>query len=236
MRRLGFRSVLLWAAWSAVLAPGAFGQESFRMSADSLSRTFSQGRERAVLSGDAEIISESTEIRADEIELYGEDFRYAVARGNLTVLDTERDIYLTGDLFRFDRELEIAQVEGNAIMEDRENEVVVRSGFLEARLQDDIIIMQVGVRIFQDDLVTRSEFARFDRGSDVLELSGLPIVFWEEDEYEAARIVINLETEDISLQGEVSGRIVRSDTGESEAGPTEPQMPPDGGVEEREDG
>ena len=56
-------------------------------------------------------------------------------------------------------------------------------------------------------MVCRSEFARFRREEEILELSGMPYVYWKGDEYRASRIVINLKTDEIRLEGEVQGTV-----------------------------
>jgi hypothetical protein len=57
------------------------------------------------------------------------------------------------------------------------------------------------------DLVCRAEFAKYWRDKKLLELSGMPWVSRKSDIYQAARITINLDTEEISLEGDVQGTI-----------------------------
>jgi lipopolysaccharide export system protein LptA len=185
--------------------------EELRFGSDRTSISFAEGKERTFLSGNAWIRSDSMYIQADEIELYGDDFRFAVCRGNLSVTDDEQGIYLTAEQLFFDRELELSRAEGNALMEDRKNEVVVKGGFLEHRSEEDLTLIQVGVRILGEDLTTRSEFARYRRDTEILELSGLPVVFYKGDEYRATRITIDLESDEITLSRGVEGRITTGD-------------------------
>ena len=87
----------------------------------------------------------------------------------------------------------------------------VKGGFIENHDKDEITIIQIGVRLLKEDMICRSEFARYFRKDDILELSGLPVVFWKGDEYKATKITINLDTEEISLEGEVRGSITSED-------------------------
>ncbi|MFP4363982.1 MAG: organic solvent tolerance protein OstA [Spirochaetia bacterium] len=185
--------------------------EVFTFSGNRMNTILAQGRERTVLQGDAVIVSDETEIQANNIELYGEDFRYALCSGSVNVNDTSRGIGITSEHLFFDREERITRVEGSMIMEDFENEMVIRGGFLEDRDDEDITIIQIGVRILKADMVCRAEFARYLREEDILELSGMPVVFMNDDEYRAARITIHLETEEVFLEGEVTGRITSED-------------------------
>ena len=207
--------LLAWTAMAARVAAAS----SFEFSGDSTRIDFAAGRERTRLTGNARVISDDTEIEADEIEIYGDDFRFAVASGNVRVLEREQQIVLTADRLVYDRRERITRAEGNAIMEDQRNETVVKGALLENRGRDDLTIVQVGVRILGDELTTRSEFARYRRDQNVLELSGLPVVYWKGDQYRAARIVIDIDRDEISLQGEVRGTITTGEEGNDDAAP-----------------
>ncbi len=202
--------------------------EALEIESDRWETVFAEGRERTVLTGNARVRSDRFTVSADQIELFGDNFRYVQTSGNISMTDEERGLFVTGDRVFLDRDRELIRVEGNAEMEDRENELVVRGGFLENRGEDELAIVQVGVRILREDLVARAEFARYLRAEDVLELSGLPVVFWQDDEYRAARIVIDLSTDEIVLQGDVRG-VIRS--GEDEEPDTPEEFEADRGVE-----
>lgn len=188
----------------------------------------SEGRELTVLSGGAVITSDATTIVADEIELWGTDFRYSMAKGAVTATDTERGIILKSDSLYYDREMEIIRVDGFIDMQDLKNDVVARGGFFEYYGEDEIAFIQIGVRILKVDedneLACRSEFARYLRDDEILELSGMPHVTRNTDVYTAARITINLDTDEILLDRDVSGKII-----------TEPE-PEDAGDEQTEAG
>mgnify|MGYP000075436845 CR=1 FL=1 len=77
-------AVILFTASATVFPPDtAVGQEKprrFTFSGNSTSISFSGDDRYTVLSGNARITSEDLVIRAEEIELSGEDFRYARCR------------------------------------------------------------------------------------------------------------------------------------------------------------
>ena len=185
--------------------------ESFSFSSDSLTTVTAEGRERTLLKGDARVVSESTEIRAERIEIFGEDSRYIICTDDVRVVDSEQGIRLESQKLFYDRELDIIRIDGYASMVDKKNELLVEGGFLENLGEEDITIIQIGVRIMKPDMVSRSEFARFDREKEILELSGNPHVIWKGDEYRASRIVMNLDTEEITLEGSVQGTVRETD-------------------------
>ena len=135
--------------------------------------------------------------------------------------DEERGIILKSEQLFFDRTDEIIRVDGFIDMQDLKNDVVIRGGFFEYYGLDEIAIIQIGVRILKVDedteLACRSEFARYLRDSDLLELSGMPRVIRNEDLYTASRISINLETDEIRLDGSVSGTVVTGSDEEAAA-------------------
>lgn len=189
--------------------------EVFRFSGDRMSTSLAKGRERTLLRGGARIQSDDTFISADEIEIHGKDFQFAVCRGGVIARDLKKDILIQCDTLTYDRFAKVLHAEGRASMEDRKNEIIVRGHRLEHRDREDITLAQIGVRIVKKDFAARAEFARYQRETDIVELSGLPVAFWKKDEYRATRIVMNLATEEISLMGDVTGSIV-SRSGEGE--------------------
>ena len=193
-----------------------FNEEKFTFSSDTTRAVLAKGKERTVLTGNAQIISGSTKIVGNRIELYGEDFRFALCNDNVKVTDDERGIILTSQNLFYDRDDKVSRVKGYCEMQDLKNEMIVKGGFLEDRGgEENVTIIQIGVRIIkvtdEDEMICRSEFARYIRDDELLELSGMPHVYWKGDEYEAAKITINLETDEITLEGKVSGTIVSED-------------------------
>jgi lipopolysaccharide export system protein LptA len=167
----------------------------------------SKGNEKVVLEGRALVVTGSMTIRAERIELYGDDFRYISCRGAVEVDDPERGLKLsTGALF-YDRQDKLTRLTGPSVMEDLKNGVVIKGDYIEHDDAKDLAIIQINARILKDRIATRSEFARFDRAANTLELSGSPTVKRGDDEYKARFISVRLDTEDIVLDGAVSGRV-----------------------------
>ncbi len=227
------RRAALVATLVIAVAPATFAasNETFTYSGDSVRATLAKGSERAVLTGHATVRSDDVLITADEIELLGEDFTVALATGSVRVADAKRGIDLTASDLWYDRKAKIARIRGNAEMADLENEIVVKGGFLEDRDTEGLTIVQIGVRIFRKDLVCRSEFAKYWREKKILELTGMPWVSRKGDEYRATKITINLDTEEIVLEGSVQGTaaVEEEKAGEKNGTPAAEEAPADGG-------
>ena len=173
--------------------------------------------------------SDDVLISADQIELLGEEFTVAIATGSVHVVDAKRGIDLLAANLWYDREAKIARIRGAAEMADLANEIVVKGGFLEDRDAEGLTIVQIGVRIFRKDLVCRSEFAKYWRDKKILELTGMPWVSRKGDEYRATKITVNLDTEEIVLEGSVEGSAAVEEEKPAESAPpatTSPAEPP----------
>ena len=199
-----------------LLCSTLYAADDFSFFGDSLSSSRGKGKEHTSLKGNAGIISSSTRIKADNIEIYGSDNDCAECTGTVEVIDNEKGISLKAERLFFNRRDDIIRVEGAAVMEDMKNEVIVKGNFLEYMGSDETCLIQIGVRILKDDMVCRSEFARYNRNDDILELTGMPVVFWKNDEYRALRIIVDLDKDEITLEGKVTGSIFteKKDTGE----------------------
>ncbi len=191
--------------------PAETEKDTFSFSADRTEAILAKGKEHTVLQGNAVIITDNREIHADKIDIYGEDFVLAVCSGNITVLDQENDTTLVCQNLEYNRETELIIVDGYSEMEDRKNELITKSGFIEDKSKEEFTILQIGVRILKisdgETMSCRSEYAGYDRKENILELTGMPRVYWKGDKYEASRIIINLDTDEIKLEGNVSGSI-----------------------------
>ena len=194
-----------------LLLASPLSAETFTYSGDSMSTSLAEGSERALLKGNARVDTEDMKITADEIDLFGKDFIYVQCRGNVRVVDAKRGIELSSRELFYNRKEKIARIKGNAVMTDLKNEMVVKGGFIEDRESEQLTIVQIGVRILKKDLVCRSEFAKYWRDKKVLELSGMPFVTRKGDEYQATRIVVDLDTEQMTFEGDVKGSLQSGD-------------------------
>jgi len=182
--------------------------DTFTFREDRMSGSRALGRETTILIGNAEVRSDNILLRADRIEIQGENNRFIYCIGNVWGHEESKDILFFTDRLRYDRTLKIARMEGNSTLEDRENEIVARGRFIEYDDQNEIAVLQINVRLFKDDMVCRSEHAIYKRREKILDLSGFPVVFKNNDEFRADKIRVDLETDDVIMEGSVSGTII----------------------------
>ena len=181
--------------------------DTFSFKADRMTGGKATGREITVLVGNAEVLSDKLLLQADKIEIQGSDNRFIDCSGNVKGHETEKNILFRTDRLRYDRTLKIARLEGNSTLEDRKNELVARSRFIEYNDKQEIAILQISVRLFKDNLVCRSEYAVYRRVEKILILSGYPVVYKKDDEFRAETIRVDLNTDDVTMEGDVKGTI-----------------------------
>jgi len=198
--------ILFLTAFTLISSFAAADTFSFR--ADRMSGSRALGRETTILIGGAEVKSDNLRLRADRIEIQGDDNQFIYCIGNVWGHEEGKDILFYTDRLRYDRKTKIARLEGNSSLEDRQNEIVARGRFIEYDDRNEIAVFQISVRLFKDDMVCRSEYAVYRRKEKLLDLSGFPVVYKKDDEFRADRIRVDLDTDDVIMEGSVSGTIL----------------------------
>jgi len=181
--------------------------DTFTFRAERMTGSKALGRETTILTGNAEVRSDNLLLRAVRIEIHGDDNQFIDCSGGVWGFEEEKNILFYTDRLRYDRKLKIARLEGNSTLEDRKNEIVARGRFIEYDDENEIAVFQLSVRLFKDNMVCRSEYAVYHRIEKLLDLSGFPIVYKKDDEFKADRIRVDLDTDDVTMEGAVSGTI-----------------------------
>jgi lipopolysaccharide export system protein LptA len=215
------RSLLFFALLCATLS--SLNAETFTFSADRVESVMAEGKEKTVLSGRAHVKSGTLDISADRIEISGKSFTFLDCSGGVIAVDDERGIAIDTPHLTYDRPTKFSHMEGASTLEDRKNKVVLKALWIENDGKTDVTVAQVTVRILKEKLACRAEYAIYRRADKTLELTGSPLVRKDGDEYRASRILVNTDTEEITLEGEVRGQITQANNGkDGSAAPGEP--------------
>jgi lipopolysaccharide export system protein LptA len=206
MKKTNFLTILLLFIFFFFLTG-----ESIQFSADFMRYEAAEGSKFTVLSGNAYVKTGSKEITADEISLYGEDYNILVCSGNVEVNDSEEELKINSETLYYDRESKITRINSRSVMEDYKNEMIIKSGFMDYKQEEDILMLQIGVRILKEDLTCRCEFAIYDKNADSLIMTGLPVVYKNDDIFRASKITVLLENDEIQMDGKVEGSLVIED-------------------------
>ena len=183
--------------------------------ADKVIASVSENKKSTNLIGNAEVKVDSLTISADRIEIFGKDYRYVNATGSVKGEDDEKGYSFKADLINFDRKTDTVTMFGKLELKDTKNDVSINAENIEYKKKQEIIIMRFSVNIINKDINCTSMFALYNRNESTVELTGSPVVKKGKDEFRAGKISVNLDTEDITLDGRVRGSV--------EQGKDEPQ-------------
>ncbi|QEN04817.1 hypothetical protein EW093_08905 [Thiospirochaeta perfilievii] len=181
--------------------------EALIFGCDQSESSFAEHNKRSTLIGNAYIKTDTLNINSDRIELYGEDYRFASCTGSVLIHNIKENFYINSEKLLYDNEKKEATVTGNAIMKDIDNEMIIKGEYIKSFEKTSITLIQIKVRIINEDLVCRSEFAEYNSEINRLVLTGDPVVFKGDDVFRASKITINLDTNDIIMEGKVKGNI-----------------------------
>ncbi len=168
------------------------------------------------LIGEAYVLTESMEISADSISMSGNDFRYIEASGNVKGKNMESQMEFSCGKMKYDRESKIAELFDDAAMKDTKNEVSAKAQIIEYNQNTDIATMQFDVELKQKDNTCTGAYAIYRKANKMLELSGNSQIKQGTDTFRAQEITLNLDTQEITLDGRVKGTIIDERKNESE--------------------
>lgn len=201
-----FLSFLICAVLFASLAFA----EKITFTAGSMSGQAGDSSSTTVLSDGAYIQTSSIEISAQNIELSGDDYRFIKASGGISGKNLETNMEFTCDYMSYDRQTKIALLQGNVSLIDEENDVKANAQVIEYNQDTNIAVLQIGINLTQKKNVCTGAYAVYQKNEQLLEISGNAQVKQEEDVFRAQQITLNLETQKITLSGNVKGSVTES--------------------------
>lgn len=196
------------------LSAAPLSAETWRFTARQVSSTQASGRSATVLDGEARVESEKMIIEADHLELDGEGYSRISGSGGVSLTDNDKGVTVESERFEYDRDAKIIRFREQVTLVDEEQGIVIRCESLDLQEEEDLVIMQVAVRLIKGDIVCRGEFATYLREENHLEISGRPVVWRKDDEYRANRITVDLNTDEILMEGTVSGALTTEESPE----------------------
>ena len=168
-----------------------------------------QGTRRVILSGGAHVSTGTVELVSDSIELYGDNYRYVTCTGNVSATENERGISFTTPALVYDRVDGTVRSDGWIEIQDTQHEVALSGAWFEYDMNRRFMKLQMMAKILKvtDDglMVCRADSIEYDGEANTVSLKGNATVSWNNDTYKAAMIIVDLNTNGISLYGTISG-------------------------------
>ncbi len=230
----------LFCALFLCLAAPCFCEE-ITFSAEAMSGRAGSKEDTTKLSGNARVTTETIEITADSIELSGKEFRYVGASGNIKGSYKESNLEFECQELQYDRESKVVVLSGDVKLIDVDNEVTAGAQMIEYNSNTDIAVLQIEVKLQQKKNVCTSAYAVYRKKEQMLELNGSAKVVQDDDSFAAQSITFNMDTEEITMDGNVHGSVTddgtkgKKEDGAENAGAAqaEGEQKSDGGEDER---
>lgn len=169
------------------------------------------GNRTVELSDGAKASTDTINIEADKVFLYGQDYRYTDCTGNVKVRETEHNLEVKATSLFYDREQESLLANGWIEIDDAENEAQLSGAWFEYSINDRIMVLQMKATIIKNTergiLSCKADSIEYNAEKQTLELRGNADVSWGTDSYKASYILVNIDTEEVVLQGSITGEI-----------------------------
>ena len=184
--------------------------EKIVFSAGSMTGQAGDSSATTTLTGGAFVQTPSIEISADSIELSGDDYRFIKASGSISGKNIESNMEFTCDSMSYDRQTKVAQLQGNVKLTDSENDVKADAQLIEYNQNTNNAVLQIGITLNQKKNICTGAYAVYQKNEQILEISGNAQVKQEDDVFRAQQITLNLDTQNITLSGNVKGSVTET--------------------------
>jgi len=207
---VGFLLALVALATGAMPLAGATSQK-ITFKGGYTKAVMKEGRESIILTQGAVVQVGEIVFEAETIELSGKDSRYLTGTEKVRIVDSGRGLTIEATSLTYDRELELILIDGWVDILDLENEVIASGAYLSYDQALGIMKLQIAAKLLHHTesgaMVCRADSISYDRANMTLALKGNSSIYWKGDVYEASSIIVDLETEEIQMEGSIKGTV-----------------------------
>jgi len=191
----------------AVQPSGSANEDTITFTANRVESVIAKGKERTVLVGAAVVTTGTLEIKAERIELSGGDYNDVACTGSVSVFDESKGFLVKATNLSYKRDTEVGLAESGVVLEDSKNDVVLKAEWVRFDQKASLVDARVAVHILKKDFAVRSEFARYNRDTESLQLSGQPVAVTADGTISADAIEGKTNSDSLAFSGRVSGSI-----------------------------
>lgn len=183
------------------------GQTTITFTARRMESVIAKGKEKTVLIGQAVVNTGTMEIKAERIELSGQDYNDVVCAGAVSVFDESKGFLLKADNLKYSRDSEIGIAQDKVVLEDSKNSVLLKAEWVRFDQKQSLVDARIAVHILKEDFAVRAEYARYNREDESLQLSGTPVAVSADGRVEADTMTGKTDMQSLEFGGNVSGTI-----------------------------
>lgn len=184
---------------------------SISFSAGYTTLSMKEGNQNVSLSNGSKVTLDNLDISADQINLSGEDYKYIECINFVKFIDKENEITLRCSNLKFNQDNQTIIINGWCEIDDKKNNIYATSSYLEYNLENKILDLMIEVKLLHDSdnkiMKCSSDSLRFDLKNNILALLGSSQVLWDSNTYKAQAMTINLNNNDISMDGNIEANI-----------------------------
>ncbi len=193
----------------ATLALFCLGASAISFSGGHTSVSLQEGNKSVSLTGGANVTTDDVALQADSISIYGENYSYVSCTGNVKATQTERRISFQSPNLFYDRSTGKVRSDSWIEIQDLKNQAALSGAWFEYDMDKSIMKLQMMAKIIkvtdQGLMVCRADAIEYNGKENTVSLKGNATVSWNGDSYSAAIILVDLNTNAITLYGTVSG-------------------------------
>lgn len=181
--------------------------EPIKFKANKIEYIYKKGKERVICRGNAKVERSDFYLRAVTIHIIGKDRNYAKAYKNVKILNKRDNIVVYGDYAEYDNITGYAKVFKSPKLIYTNEKLVITSSVMETYINDSKSIALGDVKITQTNYTAFSEKAVYLQNKDLIELTGDPVVYEDNNMFEAEKIVVYIKKNLIKLYDNVIAKI-----------------------------
>jgi lipopolysaccharide export system protein LptA len=193
-----------------VISPTIFAS-SINFSSGYTTLSMKEGNQQVSLNNSAYVKIDNLELTADQIDISGENYNDIECNNNVKFIDSENEITLRCSSLKYNQSTKVLLINGWVEINDLKNNIFATASYLKYDLENSLLDLMIEVKLLHDSdnsiMKCNSDSLRFDMRNNNLSLLGNSKVIWQNNTYSAQAISINLENNDISMDGNIEANI-----------------------------
>jgi len=170
-----------------------------------------EGREAIVLTQGAEVEAGPISLKAQRIELFGPSSRYLTGSGKVAISDVEHGTTIYTNEISYDRETGVLIADGWVEVEDIAHELIASAGYMDYNSETAQMKLQVSAIIARNTaegvMRAKGNTITVDSEEGLITISGDARVTYKDNLYQADITIINTETNEIEMSGNIQGAV-----------------------------
>lgn len=156
-------------------------------------------------------------IYCDEMEIYltkNDNVKKAIFRKNIRIFQEEKNVQIGGEYAEYYKQDKMFIIRENAFYIDSRDEVAVFGDSIYNYEEEQLAIIQGNTRVYQKDIFAKGAFVKYTKKDKLMEISGFPIVKNQGSQYNAKKIIVDIEANTFNMEGGLEAVILNEEAEE----------------------